>query len=670
MADQFDQFEEAYQSGGSTAPVAAVASDPFDQYEAAYQGTQNTTQPTWGQSAAYVGKSLAQGAAKLGDLGLYLGGEIDGSPLQTLSDQYIGTPESTGVAGKVPEIAKAAVQSSLFPFGGPVLNAVSGVGSEAAHQVFPDSTIAPLLGAVLGAGGVGTVRGLASAAEGTGQALERASLGARVGDYLKSMRINGLQEDEVGDVATKLSKSIANIGDTDGFGAIRTGNSLSDRIGGKLEELGGQIGEGLNAADTAGIAPSVDLTSPTSATQQLIAKSGAAKKSLKDALGEFQSNLLDPQDGWDGSVTDLNKWKTSVANQGFSGTAQGTLAPAMARKLQRAIGSDLGSAVDDAVVSSGHTTADEWDALMSKYGDYKTVEPIVNRQAVGALADSPDKTIRGLLRTSGGALTTPTLIGSVIGGPVGSLIGLGTGATLGGLSTATGRGLAGNALKNVGRNVQGLLEGADLSSVGGLLNSVAGPIPSAQSPTPVVPQSTLNKLATSVLGNTAKEADMPTTKTFNTKVADIAKDLGADPAHLLQVMNFETGGELSSTTTNKAGSGATGLIQFLPTTAKALTGADTKEAAIKILSDMTPTEQLDYVKKYLEPFKGKLNSLDDVYMAVLYPKAVGKGSDYALFKEGTTAYWQNRGLDVNRDGIITKAEATSKVRDYSGTTEV
>lgn len=152
---------------------------------------------------------------------------------------------------------------------------------------------------------------------------------------------------------------------------------------------------------------------------------------------------------------------------------------------------------------------------------------------------------------------------------------------------------------------------------------------------------------------------------FEAKVDKIAKDLGADPEHLLAVMNFETGGTFSSSVKNRAGSGATGLIQFMPDTAKELTGAETKDAAIKLMESMTPTEQLDYVKKHLGRFKGKLNSLEDVYMAVLYPKAVGMDNEYALFKKGTTAYWQNRGLDLDKDGVITKAEATSKVRQVT-----
>ena len=130
-------------------------------------------------------------------------------------------------------------------------------------------------------------------------------------------------------------------------------------------------------------------------------------------------------------------------------------------------------------------------------------------------------------------------------------------------------------------------------------------------------------------------------------------------------MAFETGGTFDADVKNKAGSGATGLIQFMPSTAKELTGAQSKKAAIEILEKLTPTEQLDYVEKYLKPFKGKLNSIEDVYMAILYPKAVGKDLNYALFKEDTKAYWQNRGLDINKDGVITKSEASSKVKNYN-----
>jgi hypothetical protein len=49
-------------------------------------------------------------------------------------------------------------------------------------------------------------------------------------------------------------------------------------------------------------------------------------------------------------------------------------------------------------------------------------------------------------------------------------------------------------------------------------------------------------------------------------------------------------------------------------------------------------------------------------MAVLFPKAVGKGSDFVLFKKPSIQFTQNRGLDINGDGVITVREAAQKVR--------
>jgi hypothetical protein len=53
---------------------------------------------------------------------------------------------------------------------------------------------------------------------------------------------------------------------------------------------------------------------------------------------------------------------------------------------------------------------------------------------------------------------------------------------------------------------------------------------------------------------------------------------------------------------------------------------------------MTAEAQLDYVEKYFKPQSGKLNTLVDVYMAILYPAVIGKPSDYALFEKGSITY--------------------------------
>ncbi len=60
-----------------------------------------------------------------------------------------------------------------------------------------------------------------------------------------------------------------------------------------------------------------------------------------------------------------------------------------------------------------------------------------------------------------------------------------------------------------------------------------------------------------------------------------------------------------------------------------------------------------------------LINLGDVYMAILWPAAVGKPESHALFAQGQAPvkrYLQNRGLDLNKDGLVTRAEAGAKVQ--------
>lgn len=125
---------------------------------------------------------------------------------------------------------------------------------------------------------------------------------------------------------------------------------------------------------------------------------------------------------------------------------------------------------------------------------------------------------------------------------------------------------------------------------------------------------------------------------------------------LMACIAFESGETFRPDIRNAAGSGATGLIQFMPTTALDL-GTTTAD-----LAKMTAVEQLDYVEKYFKPYYKRINSLSDMYLAILLPKYVGKPEDSVLFSQGTVAYRQNSGLDKNSDGKITKAEAAAKVQ--------
>ena len=151
---------------------------------------------------------------------------------------------------------------------------------------------------------------------------------------------------------------------------------------------------------------------------------------------------------------------------------------------------------------------------------------------------------------------------------------------------------------------------------------------------------------------------------FQQGVEQLAQKYNVSVQDLYAVMSFETGGTFDPAQKNLQGSGATGLIQFMPSTAKGL-GTSTEE-----LSKMTRTEQLKYVDKYFSNKGIEGGNLDDLYMAILFPVAVGKPDNFVLFGKGAiegyrgTAYDQNSGLDLNRDGSITKAEAAAKVREH------
>lgn len=140
------------------------------------------------------------------------------------------------------------------------------------------------------------------------------------------------------------------------------------------------------------------------------------------------------------------------------------------------------------------------------------------------------------------------------------------------------------------------------------------------------------------------------TLSFIEEVKDIADFLSIDADWLMFVMYFES--RLNPQAKN-AYSGAVGLIQFMPSTAKNL--GTTAEDLLK----MDNVEQLFYVRKYLAPYAGKIKSLTDLYLCVFFPKAVGKPDDYVLQTDrlsAKTIAQQNSAFDLNSDLAVTKGE--------------
>lgn len=134
---------------------------------------------------------------------------------------------------------------------------------------------------------------------------------------------------------------------------------------------------------------------------------------------------------------------------------------------------------------------------------------------------------------------------------------------------------------------------------------------------------------------------------FGEKVIKIANELGFLPHWLMIVMNNESG--LNHRIENFGGSGATGLIQFMPATAKEL---GTTTTALKA---MTNLQQLDYVKKYLTMYgyHKRVKDVADLYLSVFFPLALYRDDSFVFPKWASDA---NKIFDVNKDGTLTKAE--------------
>lgn len=147
---------------------------------------------------------------------------------------------------------------------------------------------------------------------------------------------------------------------------------------------------------------------------------------------------------------------------------------------------------------------------------------------------------------------------------------------------------------------------------------------------------------------------------FCSKLQSICDKLQISPEWLLAVMYVES--RINPYAVNKY-SGATGLIQIMPATAKSL-GTTTTE-----LLNMTAVDQLDYVYLYLKPYTGKMHSLMDVYFAIFFPAAIGKPSNYVLQTSKLSAGLiasQNPAYDINSDSEITVAEVESKINKILG----
>lgn len=155
---------------------------------------------------------------------------------------------------------------------------------------------------------------------------------------------------------------------------------------------------------------------------------------------------------------------------------------------------------------------------------------------------------------------------------------------------------------------------------------------------------------------------------FERKVRNICGLLGINPNWLMMIMYLESG--LNAQAVNKqpgdssdpytrASKRATGLTQFMPSTARGM-GTTTQQ-----LYQMSAIDQLDYVYKFFKSKAGKIKSYYDLYLFNFFPIAIGKPDDWVFQTAGTSASIiakQNPGMDINKDGQITVGEAKQRMK--------
>ena len=145
---------------------------------------------------------------------------------------------------------------------------------------------------------------------------------------------------------------------------------------------------------------------------------------------------------------------------------------------------------------------------------------------------------------------------------------------------------------------------------------------------------------------------------FLNEVNRVAEGIpGIDSTDLLRIIGFETIGSFSPSEKSRTSS-ATGLIQFLESTAEGL-GTTTAE-----LAAMSREEQMKFVEAYLKPYKNRIKNFGDLYMAIHYPRGIGKDDDYVLYRRGSDAYDANKSLDVSKDGTVTRREAIARASSF------
>lgn len=345
-----------------------------------------TTRPSWGQSTEFVGKSLAQGAAKNLDLfgsvfsalqnpvGAILG-QNQRPSMEALSDKYIGTPESSGVFGPAANIARSTLGAVTFPAGGVVGNALAGAGAGIGSEIAPDSAIAPLVGALAPSAIGGAIGGISrvfsNPAKEAARKLELSAFGANKSRIAKAYERAPEVLDEMGKPQNPISTAISAFKSEGGGAKSLEGQALLDDLASQSEKFGSELNTELTKAS----ALQKDAIVPAfNNTFEYIKKlPGASKDEAKAIADDLISKTVNNTDG---TLISLQKEKIAL-NPLIKDSAYGSNANPLKTNILKHIRSDLRQSIEDGYAAATGNKAEKIANLNKELGHRETLRPLL-----------------------------------------------------------------------------------------------------------------------------------------------------------------------------------------------------------------------------------------------------------------------------------------------------
>lgn len=336
-----------------------------------------------------------------------------------------GIAGKTGVLGKTIQAAKeGAALGALYGYG-------AGTGDEknrilsAADAAKKTALISGALGAV-----VGGAQKAAPILDETGMALRRKAYGARASDYTKSADELGIWDVQNGEVVTPTKEVLNDVIRNETLGSgVKPSKLLGSAIT-RQSELGKKVGAIIDNYDSSGGAP----VTPIFNRALNYITSGKVKATDAD---KYVNEIIDLQDAikqqGGGALRFLQNQRKVIGESYEVGNAS-------RNGFNKALYQDIKEAIEGATP--------DVQGLNQELSKLKVVRPILERNLGGSESGNIVTRLMQALRTSGGTLTTPTILGGILGGSAGGPVGAAAGAALTAAASPAGQNLIGKALMN------------------------------------------------------------------------------------------------------------------------------------------------------------------------------------------------------------------------------